>query len=132
MSDQLLGVYQLGFVNVKVFTQDHSNGGDFVSVPTNDMAHMHIGIGHRQNEWGKVVAVVMHEAMEYVTANQLQCRYAQDADFANNSADFFFLMNHQQYAEAVARTAHFMADVIPDISKRFHAQFAEPADSYQI
>lgn len=127
MSEQkLLGTWPLGHSNVDVYVLPKEAGGWFSSVPDKtSKPHIGIGIDYPQHEWWRVVSVLMHEAQEMVMANQLNLRFVRDNELARNSADYFFHMDHQQFAEVVARSADFIAAIMPPLAKVFNARFVK-------
>jgi len=103
-----LGWHTVGPYKVRVNYDPKRSGGEFTT-------HS-ITIGGASKDWHCVVAIALHEALEHAYAD-IQARYVPSYDAAHASDGFLFVANHDQFSEAVARAAHFLADVLPEISR---------------
>lgn len=72
--------------------------------------------GADHDDWGMVVATLMHEAQE-VCLSRLCLRFTPSDEFGRDAASYVFMMRHEQFSDAVARTALFLADCLPDVKR---------------
>ena len=101
-----IGVFALGWVNVDVYAMWNEAGGEFYHLPdSKSLPRIKIGMDH--GKWEEVLNVILHEAFEYA-ADNYQCRYKLTGRHTGNSADFQFVMDHQQFAEITGRVAAFL------------------------
>ncbi len=122
-----LGVFQLGCTNVDVYLMYGEVGGFFYTKPDNEsMPRIKIGMDYENDEWWRVVNVIMHECIEYLLCVQLCVRFCPVGEFGNNAAEYLFVFDHQKFTEALARAAHFITTVLPLIAEKFNAQFDNP------
>ena len=107
-----LGLFKLGYRYVRVYANEQMHGGAFsFNPPDTEHSSIEVGINYIQSEWSHIVAILWHEALEFVMA-EMQVRFSQDSSYANNAAEYLFVMDHQKFAECVARAAYFHVQVI--------------------
>jgi len=110
-----LGTYALGCMRFTVYA-NLQNGACF-SVAGDGPGTMHIGV---RGPWADAIAHILHEATEAV-AMELHLRYDAWPEFAHDSAGCLFVMNHEMFAEAVARVGEFLVPVLPELAKAHKA-----------
>lgn len=114
MRQKVIGIYCLGAEQVELVLRE-GDGGEFYSKPEKGkVARIKIGAGDGDN-WHRLAAVLNHEAMELVMFH-MGFRYSATPDYANDNGAYLFVMTHTQFSEAVARSAMFMADALPDLA----------------
>jgi hypothetical protein len=115
-SERKLGVYRLGTQHVSVVTFGNDDRGTIQLWPPPGIARINLGL---DQDWDELVECVLHEALEF-TMIQMLLRYIPAPSFSGSNGDFTFIMNHQQFQEMCARSARFLAEVMPDLAKRFN------------
>lgn len=105
-----LGWFELGGRKVHVTYDSKESGGHFT-------AHA-ITVGGASGDWGHVVGIACHEAMEKACAD-MELRYVPSHDEASASDGFLFVMRHDQFSEAVARVGWFLSAILPPLGKAF-------------
>lgn len=114
-----IGNHQLGQRNVDIYVDGVTPGGYFsMSPPGGGPARITIGLD--QTHWSMVMSVLVHESMELSLA-ALGARYVPQPEWANNSASYQFMMDHQVFAEACAHVGYLVTQVAPDLSKAYKA-----------
>lgn len=78
------------------------------------LPRIQIGLDHPH--WEFVLGVLLHEALETATL-QTGTRWTPSPDYANSSASYLFAMNHEQFADVVARAGQFLSGAIPALKK---------------
>lgn len=112
---KLLGTYRLGDTWVRVFVCPNELGGSVFPRP-HDKGTPKVTVGLNY-PWPKVISILLHEALE-LTFSSLSCRLNYDANWiSGNAAEYTFLMDHQQFTEAVARVGEFLTEVVPPLQK---------------
>lgn len=112
-----LGTYRLGLKNVDLFATvpPHENGGSFYFAPE-DRSLPRIKVYLDEIEWGKTVAILHHEAMEFSMQDH-HCRFLQSGQFSASHASYLLVMTHEQFTECSEWTGRFMADCIDDLQQ---------------
>jgi hypothetical protein len=77
-------------------------------------------IGFDEEEWGRLVISVLHEAKEFVQM-RMGLRFIPGVDYANDAAGYVFMETHAQHAEVCARVGWFLATCMPDVCKAWRA-----------
>ena len=77
-------------------------------------------IGTADDDWWRVVTVVMHEAIEAAMMD-CHCRYADTADGFHADDCFLFVMTHPQYSQVIGQASEFLTEVLPDLAKVYNA-----------
>jgi len=117
MKQSLLGVYPLGYENIDVFLMPHSTGGEFYLCPSAiDRARIKIGLDY--HTWSEVVAVTLHEALEFALTRK-DLRFSQTSKLMQDSGDYLFVMTHPQFHQACCHVAEFLASALPDLAKAY-------------
>jgi hypothetical protein len=127
MKTEFLCTANCGSHNVDVYVVPNEGGGSYYCAPDEkSLPRIEVGIDYRKDEWWRCVTVLMHETFEYVIARQLNCRFMPCGEYASNMAEYRFVMDHQQFSEAVARVSNFTVIVLPILAERFNKQFKKP------
>ena len=109
-------LYNLGCRKVRLKLNPDSTGGSFETAPADGIALIEVGIG--MDEWAKVAAVAMHEALELAMC-EMGLRFRPSPDYSDDNGTWLFVMDHGQFAEAIARAAYFLAAALPDIATAY-------------
>lgn len=109
-----IGTYGMGCLNVKVEADLGLEGGhyDMDKSPT-------ITVGLLYNQWGSVVGILLHEAME-MSMMLHGCKSRRVPMVNHDSSDCTFTMNHPDYARVCAEVGYFMGDCLPDLATVFN------------
>jgi hypothetical protein len=117
MKQKIIGFFPLGPDEVQLVLRE-GNGGEFYIAP--EPGHVpRIKVGADQPTWDRIVMVLLHEALE-LALFKAHVRFDQSHDYAQDSAAYIFVMDHTQYAEAVARCATFITPALPALSKEWN------------
>jgi hypothetical protein len=112
-----IGVYPLGLHSVELWVDPNSSDGRFDLWPNREVGHLpRIQVGLARKEWHETVAVLMHEALEFASV-QNGARFLPSPDYADSSGGYLFSMDHEQFADLVARAAEFITPALPELSK---------------
>lgn len=116
-----VGRFYLGWSQVDLFATmpPHEGGGCFYYSPE-DGRLPRIKVGINYNEWNTVIAILLHEAMEFALEGH-RLRFTPSGQMADSHASYLFVMNHEEFAECVAITGSFMADCIPALAAAYSA-----------
>lgn len=114
MKQTVIGSYRLGPHAVQLVLRE-DDGGEFYLVPESGHAPR-IKVGADHKDWGEMVSVLHHEAME-LAMTMTGVRYQPAPDFANDHGAYLFVMTHAQFSEAGARTGRFLSDCLPDLAR---------------
>jgi len=117
MEQVYFGVYSLNNINVDVYLLPNESGGEFYFSP-DKVSLPRIKIGLNFKDWDDVVAVAIHESMEFLLT-QKGFRFRQSGRFTNDHADFTFIYNHADFTELCARQAFFLVSLIPKLANAF-------------
>ena len=112
----------LGWANVQLFVDPSLSGGCFDAFFRSDsklLPRITVGLPE-QVPWWKCLSILHHECYEYLLA-QGGMRYETSGAIANNSADYYFSLNHQQFAEVCCNAAYFISKVTPLLEKAWKA-----------
>ncbi len=116
MRQKRIGIYFLGRTEVEVFARE-GNGGEFYFSPEKGhLPRMKIGMDYK--DWGDVVEVVVHEAMEFCL-DEMRTRYECSNDITQDHAAYLFVFQHKDLSEACSRVGQFVAEVLPDLSTAY-------------
>ncbi len=113
----VVGQFKLGPENVEVRLLPGSFGGSFqLAPPEGGVAVIHLS-DYAGKEPDRVTEVLLHEAFELAAA-RLHLRFGNMPAMSRSSADYLFVMNHEQFTEVVARVALFMYEAHPAVLLR--------------
>ncbi len=114
MRQKVVGVYEIGYEKIEVVLRD-GNGGEFHMLSENSNI-TRIKIGADYENWRDVLAVFLHETMEF-SLDRLKCRYYPSNDLSNSTDRYVFITTHNQFSDACAKVAECAADCVPDLKK---------------
>ena len=114
MRQVIVGTYEFGYDQAQLVLRA-GNGGEFNMIPEAGSV-TRIKVGVDQPCWRDVVAVLMHEITELVY-EKMCCRYSPAYEMGKDHAGYTFVLRHDQFTEATARVAEFVAAAIPDLAK---------------
>lgn len=109
-----VGTYFLGHENVRVALRP-GTGGEFFFCPK-DKGSALIMVGHDQDRWHQIVAVLLHEAIEFKLARQGN-RFDPAPITTTSHASYVFMMTHEQMEDMASAVGLFLTDVLPDLAK---------------
>lgn len=112
-----LGSYALGWRSIDVYFNPESNGGRIRFFPDDKNVNTEVEIGINQS-WPEVIDTILHEAMELVLIDGGH-QYKKAGAFNNSSNHYWFQFNHLEYQEACARVGLFLANFLPEASRRY-------------
>lgn len=109
-----IGTYELGFRQMKVFVNPQTSGGAV------DLRKCTMTIGTADEDWWRVVAVLLHESIE-AGMMDLHCRLNDTADGYSSDDSVVFIMTHPQYSQVIGQAAEFLTLVLPDLAREYNA-----------
>jgi hypothetical protein len=109
-----LGQYQFGSRQVLLFVRS-GTGGDFVSFGDSGMAEISVGI---DDDWMTVLASLIHEAIEFACVDKDK-RFRPDQDYSSATDAYWFIFNHRDFSEIIARATTFLTGAIPDLVHKY-------------
>lgn len=113
MKQKRVGIYFLGRTEVEVFVREGTGGEFFFSPEKGHLPRMKIGMGYK--DWGDVVEVVVHEAMEFCL-DEMRDRYDCSNDITQDHAAYLFVFRHNDLSEACSRVGQLIAGMLPDLT----------------
>ena len=116
MRQKIIGIFSLGFEDCELVLRE-GTGGEFYNCPGKGEIPR-VKIGADVKEWRDLVAVLLHEAMEFAL-NRLRCRYSCSYDFGNDAGGYIFVLDHPQFSDCCARAAEFLALSLPVLAKEW-------------
>ena len=109
----VIGTFRLGSVRVRLDADPMLEGGEFNSMEAT------IKVGFSQNNWGEVVGILLHEALEFnLMLRGHKFRAVPMSSY--DSADCEFRFNHSEFGRACADAGSFMAEASPELFKVYH------------
>ena len=111
---KVVGTYFLGHENVRVALRV-GNGGELYFCPK-DKGSAIIIVGQDQDRWHQIVAVLLHEAIEFKLARQGN-RFDPSPITTTSHASYVFMMTHEQMEDMASSVGPFLADCLPDLAK---------------
>lgn len=114
MRQQIIGTYEFGYEKVQLVLRE-GEGGEFYTLP-GDINCPRIRIGADHPDWRLIVAVLVHEAVEFAL-ERAGARYSAAYEMARDHAAYLFVMDHTRFAEACVRVAEFLTGCLPDLSR---------------
>ena len=116
---KLIGVSALGPTDVQLFGNPTAGNGSFTTNATRGkLPEIVVGLDHEQ--WWRCLEVFHHEVNEY-TMTVHGCRYNNSMETANNSAEYRFWFDHQQFAEMCAHAAYYTDKLGAALKKEWRA-----------
>lgn len=114
MRQVIVGNFSLGAEYCQLVFREGC-GGEFYFMP--ELGHVpRIKIGADCETWEKVLATLLHEAMELVLG-RLRLRYIPQDDFGNDVHSYLLIVPHEKYSDACARVAKFLIEALPAAEK---------------
>lgn len=109
-----VGVYDLGSEPVELWIRSGRGGATSARPLEGKLARMDIGVDH--DDFPDVLAVLVHEAVEYVMV-RVGVEYVPFMDFSQESANRLIVETHCQHSEVCARAGIFMGVCVFDLHK---------------
>ena len=113
MKQVVVGVYGLGADQVELVLREDTGGEFYVQPEKGKIPRIKVGADHE--EWGRIVAVLLHEAFE-LALHRSQCRFLGSDDMGRDHSEYLFVMRHYQFSDACAKAGYFLSDALPDLS----------------
>lgn len=117
MNEFYLGTYQLGYRYVVVTLKLDDYGGSFSlnTADTKRSPHASMTIGVAARSTSEAMEVAAHEAFEAAT-QETCCRFKQSSGYTEGASDtYWFVMNHNQMTEVMARVGNFIWQIGEDL-----------------
>ena len=114
MKQVIVGVYGLGADQVELVLRE-GTGGEFYVQPEKGKIPR-IKVGADGEDWGCIVVILLHEALELVI-HRAQCRFSGSDDMGNDHSEYIFLLRHYQFSDACGKAGYFLSDALPDLAK---------------
>ena len=105
---RLIATEVMGWSKINLFVDPSTSCGEFNSFIPSKKTLPSITVGINQNRWWQCLAVLEHEVLEALFV-QYNVRYQHSDLIGSNSADYHFLMNHQQFTEVVAQGSYYIS-----------------------
>ena len=112
-----LGSFQLGWENVDLYVFPEEDGGCYYFCP-DPKSLPRIKIGLAYDKWSHVLAVLLHESMEYLLERYGYC-FKKSGNISGDLSAKWFMLSHIEITEVWARQADFLADAIPALKKAY-------------
>lgn len=125
MAQKIVGTYYFGQERVQLVLREDI-GGEFYATP-GDIDCARIKIGGEHAEWSSLLAVLLHEAMEFALM-RVSARYSPSDEEARDHCAYVFVANHVQFGEACARVAEFLSECLEPLRRtweEFKQELAE-------
>jgi hypothetical protein len=111
-----VGRYHLGIRDVDLYWR-RGTGGDFdCAAKPGGLAELVVGID--AEHWDEVVAALLHEAEE-MTLTDLCCRFRPTPDYGASQGGYLFVLDHEQFCEAMGRVAVLVAGALPALAAAY-------------
>lgn len=114
MKQRIIGYYNIGDETVQLVLRE-GTGGEFYFQP-GDIKCARIKIGASHTQWHQIVSVLMHESLELVLA-RMALRYYPEEDWGRDMGSFLFVMRHEQFSDACARSALLISECSDDLKR---------------
>jgi len=128
--DIFVGTYELCFEHIRLYLQ--SGSGANTDLLPSDKGVSIVKIGADVEKWSRVLSALIHEAQE-ISMTRLGYSYYPAQSMSNSTANFRFMMDHEQFDECCHRTADFLTPALPDLArawKKWNAPKEKPAHPY--
>ena len=109
-----VGTYLLRGENVEVFGKLDSDGGETYFAPEPGRL-CRIKVGLKQDDWGDVLATLLHEALEVCLSRQSTAYWKSHFGAVNDPTTHVFIVSHSQMNEACTAVGVLLVKVIPDL-----------------
>ena len=113
---RLIATEVMGWSTINLFVDPNERGGSFYSFTPSKKTLPSITVGIGQRSWWQCFAVLEHEVLEALFV-QYNVRYQHSDLIGINSADYHFLMDHQQFTEVVSQGAYYISLVYVRLQK---------------
>lgn len=116
MKQKTIGSFYMGRESVQLVLREGTGGEFFMSPELGSIARIKVGAEHE--EWDRVLAVLLHEAME-LAYEKLGRRYDVTNDFSGDHSTYLFVVPHVAFSNACAMVAEFVAACSPGLKKEW-------------
>lgn len=115
MKQSIIGVFQIGHENVQLVAMLDNGDGEFYFCPESEsLGRIKVGIAN--SNWENVVAMLLHETLEYAMDRQ-RVRYRITENLSRDHASYLFNFNHCQFTEIVACVSSFVTPALPRLAE---------------
>jgi len=112
---KLIGTYELGVENVRLYLADGCGGATCRVVP-NDNGCAMIILTSAQGDWGENVCCLMHEAIEMLM-HRRGTGYYQTHTGRENTGAYLFVMSHAEFDQITEFASRLIVDCMGDLLK---------------
>ena len=114
MKQVIVGTYEMWYARFRIYLRP-GTGADFDRIP-DDGGLPVIRIGADAKHWRRVVASLVHEAQE-ISMQDLGLSFQPFPSLSDGSANYTFVMNHEQFNECCCRAGDLLSSALPDLAK---------------
>jgi hypothetical protein len=108
-----VGTYVLGHEQVELYALPDDAGGEFYFLPEpGRLGRIKVGIDYP--EWDSVVAILLHETLEYLIL-RMERAYVSVGCISRGTDDRSFILNHPEFSELCSRAAMLITPALPDL-----------------
>jgi len=111
----LVGCYPLGRFQVDVYLSMGESGGCYYDSPE-DGRLPRICVGGMYENWGTVISVFLHEALEFCLDQRLKRFVATQELRADSYEDVVFFLHHTDLSAAMYDVGKLVAVALPDLA----------------
>ena len=113
MKQVIVGTYEMGHECVELVIREDM-GGEYYTIPEKGhVARIKIGVDYKR--WDEVVAVLLHEAMEFQADRHL-ARFRPTQDLSGDQHWYLFVLTHEQFSDCCAKVAEFLTVCLPELA----------------
>jgi len=118
MREKKVGVYEFGWEKCEISLRP--GYGDEYGLAVGEAKTPWIRLGADAPQWWQILAVLVHESMEYALG-RLGCRYEQAETLTGANDRYLFVFEHTRFSEACCRAGEFLAACAPAVAKEWNA-----------
>jgi hypothetical protein len=109
-----VGTFELGYARIKLYLRP-GTGADFDYL-TPDGGLPAIQIGADATHWRRIVGALIHETQE-ISMQDMGLSFQPCPSLSDGSANYTFVMNHEQFNECCCRSGDFVSSALPALLK---------------
>lgn len=110
----LVGCFDIGWEQVKLFAITNDTGGDFRLLPS-ETGPCEINVGIQYDYWREAVSVLFHEVFEFILERK-GLRYERTGKLNCDHGDYQFLFTHPEFSDVCSRAALFVTCALPKLA----------------
>lgn len=115
-----IGKWQIGHEYVELLGRQGEYGGSFTAGHSEKLHKAQtpglpfIVVGLEEARWRDVCDVLLHETLELALYQQ-GCRFEPSGSIGKSHASYLFSCTHEQFGEAVSRSAYYITPALPEL-----------------